>query len=107
MKKSVFSLLTFICCSASAFPASQISHISILITICVQSKKFILPELIILKANPHAASNLTKNVETKVLAAVLQAAGKQKLIATDETQKPLPEYHNDNNTGRKALRPEI
>ena len=40
-----------------------------------------------------------------MLAAVLQAAGKQKLIATDETQKPLPEYHNDKNTGRKTFAP--
>ena len=45
-----------------------------------------------------------EHAETKVLAAVLQAAGKQKLIATDETQKPLPEYHNVK-TSQKNLAP--
>lgn len=70
MKKSVFSLLTFImllCVSISCFANQPYKHLSILITICVQSKKFILPELIILKANPHAASNLTKTSKPKYL----------------------------------------
>ena len=47
-----------------------------------------------LEGEPTRHFKIDENAETKVLAAILQAAGKQKLIATDETQKPLLEYHN-------------
>lgn len=107
MKKSVFSLLTFImllCVSISCSANQPYKHPDYNLRTV---KEIHITKIDNLEGKPARYFKSDENAETKVLAAVLQAAGKQKLIATDETQKPLPEYHNDNNTGRKALAPEI
>lgn len=65
MKKSVFSLLTFImllCVSISCFANQPYKHPDYNLRTVI-----ILPELIIWKANPHAASNLTKTSKPKYL----------------------------------------
>lgn len=36
-----------------------------------------------------------ENADTKVLTALLQGLGRQRLIATDDTRAPLPEYNTD------------
>lgn len=107
MKKSVFSLLTFImllCVSISCFANQPYKHPDYNLRTV---KEIHITRIDNLEGEPSRSFKSDENVETKVLAAVLQAAGRQKLIATDATQKPLPEYNNDKKNGRKALAPEI
>ena len=103
MKKLSLFLLTFImllCVSVSCFANQPYKHPDYNLRIV---KEIHITRIDNLEGEPSRSFKSDENVETKVLAAVLQAVGKQNLIATDETQKPLPEYHNDNNTGRKAF----
>ena len=105
MKKSVLFLLTFImllCVSASCFANQPYKHPDYNLRTV---KEIHITQIDNLEGEPSRSFKSDENVETKVLAAVLQAAGKQKLIAADETQKPLPEYNNDKNNGRKAFAP--
>ena len=103
MKKSVLFLLTFImllCVSVSCFANQPYKHPDY--NLCTV-KEIHITKIDNLEGEPSRSFKSDENAETRVLAAVLQAAGKQKLIATDETQKPLPEYNNDKNTGRHEI----
>ena len=94
MKKSVLFLLTFImllCVSISCFANQPYKHPDYNLRTV---KEIHITQIDNLEGEPARYFKSDEHAETKVLAAVLQAAGKQKLIATDETQKPLPEYHN-------------
>ena len=94
MKKLSLFLLTFImllCVSASCFANQPYKHPDYNLRTV---KEIHITQIDNLEGEPTRRFKIDKNAETKVLAAILQAVGKQKLIATDETQKPLPEYHN-------------
>ncbi|WP_444349792.1 hypothetical protein [Phascolarctobacterium succinatutens] len=94
MKKLSLFLLTFImllCVSASCFANQPYKHPDYNLRTV---KEIHITQIDNLEGEPTRRFKIDENAETKVLAAILQAAGKQKLIATDETQKPLLEYHN-------------
>lgn len=94
MKKLSLFLLTFImllCVSASCFANQPYKHPDYNLRTV---KEIHITQIDNLEGEQTRRFKIDENAETKVLAAILQAAGKQKLIATDETQKPLPEYHN-------------
>ena len=104
MKQSVLFLLTFImllCVSISCFANQPYKHPDYNLRTV---KEIHITQIDNLEGEPARYFKSDEHAETKVLAAVLQAAGKQKLIATDETQKPLPEYHNVK-TSQKNLAP--
>lgn len=105
MKKLTFFLLTFImliCVSASCFANQPYKHPDYNLSTVKEIHITLIDNL---EGKPSLHFKSDENVEAKVLAAVLQAAGRQKLIAADETQKPLPEYNNDKKNGRKAFAP--
>lgn len=105
MKKLTFFLLTFvmlICVSASCFANQPYKHPDYDLRTVKEIHITLIDNL---EGKPSHHFKSDENAEAKVLAAVLQAAGKQKLIAADETQKPLPEYNNDKNNGRKTFAP--
>lgn len=94
MKKLSLFLLTFImllCASVSCFANHPYKHPDYNLRTV---KEIHITQIDNLEGEPTRRFKVDENAETKVIAAILQAAGRQKLIATDETQKPLPEYHN-------------
>ena len=94
MKKLSLFLLTFImllCVSASCFANQPYKHPDYNLRTV---KEIHITQIDNLEGEPTRRFKVDENAETKVMAAILQAAGRQKLIATDETQKPLLEYHN-------------
>lgn len=94
MKKLSLFLLTFImllCVSASCFANQPYKHPDYNLRTV---KEIHITQIDNLEGEPTRRFKVDENAETKVMAAILQAAGRQKLIATDETQKPQPEYHN-------------
>jgi len=94
MKKLSLFLLTFImllCVSASCFANQPYKHPDYNLRTV---KEIHITQIDNLEGEPTRRFKVDENAETKVMAAILQAAGRQKLIATDETQKLLPEYHN-------------
>ena len=77
MKKSVFSLLTFImllCVSISCFANQPYKHPDYNLRTV---KEIHITRIDNLEGEPSRSFKSDENVETKVLAAVLQAAGKQ------------------------------
>lgn len=93
MKKLPFFLLTFImliCVSASCFANQPYKHPDYNLRTV---KEIHITQIDNLEGEPTRRFKIDENAETKVMATILQAAGRQKLIATDETKKPLPEYH--------------
>ena len=93
MKKLTFFLLTFImliCVSASCFANQPYKHPDYNLRTV---KEIHITQIDNLEGEPTRRFKIDENAETKVMATILQAAGRQKLIATDETKKPLPEYH--------------
>lgn len=93
MKKSVFSLLTFImllCVGISCFANQPYKHPDYNLRTV---KEIHITKIDNLEGKPTRRFKIDENAETKVMATILQAVGRQKLIATDETKKPLPEYH--------------
>lgn len=56
------------------------------------------------EGEPASNFRSDENAETKVLTAILQAIGKQRIIATDDTHAALPEYNTDR-TIRPNYRP--
>lgn len=93
MKKLTFFLLTFImliCVSASCFANQPYKHPDYNLRTV---KEIHTTQIDNLEGEPTRRFKIDENAETKVMATILQAAGRQKLIATDETKKPLPEYH--------------
>ena len=100
MKKLLASMLTFImllCVSVSCFANKPYTHPDYKFTAV---KEVHITQIENLEGEPFRNFNADENAEPKVLAAILQAAGKQKLIATDETANSLPEYNKD-----KSIRP--
>ena len=101
MKKLTFFLLTFItliCVSASCFANQPYKHPDYNLRTV---KEIHITQIDNLEGEPTRRFKIDENAETKVIAAILQAAGRQKLIATDETQNPLPEYHKVKNSPKK------
>lgn len=95
MKKLLTFMLTFImllCVSVSCFANKPYKHPDYKFTAV---KEIHITQIDNLEGEPFRHFNADENAEPKVLAAILQAAGKQKLIATDETANPLPEYNKD------------
>ena len=93
MKKLTFFLLTFImliCVSASCFANQPYKHPDYNLRTV---KEIHITQIDNLEGEPTRRFKIDENAETKVMATILQAAGRQKLIATDETKKQLPEYH--------------
>ncbi len=104
MKKILLFLFTFImliCASVSCFANQPYKHPDYNLRTV---KEIHVTQIDNLEGEPTRRFKVDENAEAKVMAAILQAAGRQKLIATDETQKPLPEYHNVK-TGQKNLAP--
>ena len=100
MKKLLAFILTFIillCVSVSCFANKPYTHPDYKFTAV---KEVHITQIENLEGEPFRNFNADENAEPKVLAAILQAAGKQKLIATDETANSLPEYNKD-----KSIRP--
>ena len=56
------------------------------------------------EGKPAKNFRVDENAEIKVLTAIMQAIGNQRLIATDDTHAPLPEYNTDR-TIRPNYRP--
>lgn len=101
MKKLTFFLLTFImliCFSTSCFANQPYKHPDYNLRTV---KEIHITQIDNLEGEPTRRFKIDENAETKVIAAILQAAGRQKLIATDETQNPLPEYHKVKNSPKK------
>ena len=104
MKKILLFLFTFImliCASVSCFANQPYKHPDYNLRTV---KEIHITQIDNLEGEPTRRFKVDENAETKVMAAILQAAGRQKLIATDETPKPLLEYHNVK-TGQKNLAP--
>ncbi|WP_440444511.1 hypothetical protein [Phascolarctobacterium sp.] len=95
MKKLLAFMLTFImllCVSVSCFANKPYTHPEYKFSAI---KELHITQIENLEGEPSRYFHVDENADNKVLAAILQAAGKQKLIVTDETANPLPEYNKD------------
>lgn len=95
MKKLFLFLLTFVMLlsfAATSFAAKPYKHPSYNFTAV---REVHITKIDSLDGEPARDFQADENAEPKVLGAILQAAGAQRLIATDETRSPLPEYNTD------------
>lgn len=95
MKKLSLLILTFImvfCFSAVSFAAKPYKHPSYDFTAV---REVHITKIDDREGEPAKNFHIDENAEAKVLVALMQGLGKQRLIATDETRIPLPEYNTD------------